>query len=395
MRWSSISLVAQREVRERGRTRAFVISTVILVVAALALVLLPSILGGGGDDPKRIAVSTSLPRAAAAMEAVGRALDEPVSVERIGPEDAREWVETGRADVALVAGSLGPVRIVVSQELDGGLRAVISQALAQARVDAALEGAGLSAQRRADIMAAPQLEVTALDPMTIADGDRLVGVVAAVVLTIALVMAGMVVAMGVAEEKTSRIAEVLLAALRPGELLAGKVIGIGLLSLGQLLAMALPAVAVGMVVGAVELPDATLATVAVTLVWFVLGYALYAAAFGSLGALVSRQQEVGQAVAPLSYLLWGGYLLVVFGAADVEALWFRLASLLPPLSPLLMPLRSATGTVSLLEVVLAMVATALCALALIWLGGRVYRGGLIGTGPRISTIAALRRAVGR
>ena len=131
------------------------------------------------------------------------------------------------------------------------------------------------------------------------------------------------------------------------------------------------------------------ATVAWGLVWFVVGYALYAAAYGALGALVGRQQEVGQVTAPLAMLLLAGYLSAAFAAAEPDGTLATVLSLLPPLAPLVMPVRIAAGAVGAGEIAIPLVLTLALAAALLALGARVYREGITRTGARISLREAL------
>jgi len=211
-----------------------------------------------------------------------------------------------------------------------------------------------------------------------------------VVLYIALLFAGTLLASGVAEEKTSRVSEVLLASLRPIELLVGKVVGIGLISIVQLGVAAAPALIAALAIGAVDLPDATATAIGWGLVWFVVGYLLYAAAYGALGALVGRQQEVGQVTAPLAMLLLAGYLSAAYTASDPGGSLATTLSLIPPLSPLVMPVRIAAGTVGAGEVALALALTLALAAAILVIGARIYRSGITHTGARTSIAQALR-----
>jgi ABC-2 type transport system permease protein len=243
----------------------------------------------------------------------------------------------------------------------------------------------------AEVVAPPDLDVRAEGARAgVSGGDLAVGFIVALVLYMALLFSGILVATGVAEEKATRVSEVLLASLRPAELLLGKVVGIGIVSMAQLAAVAAPALVAALALDAVDVPDATAGTILWGLVWFLAGYALYGAAYGALGALVGRQQEVGQATAPLALLLVVGYLGSTFAAGDLEAWWVRPLSLLPPFAPMMMPMRVAGDAASTSEVLGALALTLAAAAALIVLGARVYRVGITRSGPRIRLGEALR-----
>lgn len=386
-----IRLVAGREIRERVRSRVFRWTTAILVVASLAAVLVPSLIGDDGPDEQTIALAGGPPglddALTAAAEGQGRELT-------VRPEDAAAAERAGGSgDVdagVIVPGASGPVRVVVEKELTDGLRATIVQGIGAARVRAELTRAGVPDSRIGELGRPPDLTVSEVDPDDFGGGDLGVGYIVAVVLYMSLLFAGSVVASGIAEEKTSRVSEVLLASLRPSELLLGKVIGIGLITIVQLAVASLPALVAALALDLAELPDATGSTVAWGLVWFVFGYALYSAAYGALGALVGRQQEVGQVTALPAMLLLVGYLGATFIPGAPESAWVTVGSILPPFAPMMMPMRVAVGGVPAWEMILALALTAALVVGVIALGARVYRGGITRTGARLSLREALR-----
>lgn len=393
IRGRAAALVAEREIRERLRTRSFRVITAILVLAALAAVVVPSLVGDDGPATADLAVAGAPAELAAALRDAGAAQDLDVGVRSTTAAAARGLVRDGDVDAALIDRGPGrPATVVVEDELEPSLRAVLLQALGRTRLEAGLERAGVPPDRAADLIAPPVLDVTLTAEDAPSGSEVGVGILLAVLLYAALLFSGTLVATGVAEEKTSRVSEVLLATLRPIDLLVGKVAGIGLVSLGQLAAAAVPALVAARVVGDAELPDATVPAIVGGVVWFAAGYALYASAYGALGALVGRQQEVGQVTAPLAVLLLVAYLAAaVLGAGDPEGTLVQVLSLLPPFAPLLMPLRIATDTVGLGEVLLALALTVASAAAVLAFGARVYRSGITRTGARTPLRQALSR----
>lgn len=222
------ALVAEREIRERLRTRSVRVITGILVLAALAAVVLPAVAGDDGPDSATVAVAGAPAALAPALQAAGRAQDLDVAVRDTTAGAARALVEAGDVDVVLIDRGVGrPATVVVEDELEPGLRAVLLQALSQTRLAAGLAQAGVSTARAEALVAGPELEVSAAEPDGPAGSEVGVGILLAVLLYAALLFAGTLVATGVAEEKTSRVSEVLLATLRPIDLLVGKVAGIG------------------------------------------------------------------------------------------------------------------------------------------------------------------------
>ena len=386
-----IGLVAGREMRELARSRGVRWVTAILVVGALAAVLVPTLVGDDGPARSAVAVAEGPAGLGEALVAAGRAQDRQIEVRRMAPAAADRAAADGDVDAAVADPGLGrPVRVTVDDELSDELRLVIVQAVASARVTSALEGAGVPAGRAAEVVAPPQLEVGARGERAgVSDGDVTVGIIVAVVLYVALLLAGTIVATGIAEEKATRVSEVLLATLRPSELLIGKVIGIGVVAIGQLALVAAPALIAALALDQVELPDATGSTVAVGLLWFLVGYVLYSFAYGGLGALVARQNEVGSVTSPLAILLLVGYLCGTFAAAEPDAGSVQVLSLLPPLAPMMMPVRVATDSVGVGEMLLALALALAASAALVAFGARVYRTGITRSGPRVSLREAL------
>ncbi len=392
-RWRGAALVAEREIRERLRSKSFAVITGILLLAALAAVIVPTLAGDAGPEKATIAVAGAPAGLGDAITAAGRAQDLEITVRDVAEAAARAQVDDEEADAALIdRGAGGRSTILVRDELDPALQAAVLQALARTRLSAGLAEAGLPPGRVEALIGAPEVAVEATAPGGPRGAEVGIGILMAVLLYVALVFAGTLVATGVAEEKTSRVSEVLLSSLRPIDLLVGKVGGIGLVSLGQLLVAAVPAVVVALVTDAADVPDATVPTIIGGVAWFVAGYALYASAYGALGALVGRQQEVGQVTAPLALLLLAGYLAAaVLGSGDPEGTLVQVLSFIPPFAPLVMPLRIATDTVSVGAVALSLALTLATAAAVLAFGARVYRGGITRTGARTS----VRQALGR
>src|SRR4029453_17034523 len=128
-----------------------------------------------------------------------------------------------------------------------------------------------------------------------------------------LITYGYWVASGVVEEKASRVVELLLAAIRPTHLLAGKGIGIGLLGLTQLAVLGLVGLVGSTATGVLEVRAGVLGTVGLVALWFLLGYAFYSCAFAVAGATVSRQEELQNTTTPLTLVM----VAAVVGAALV------------------------------------------------------------------------------
>jgi ABC-2 type transport system permease protein len=233
------------------------------------------------------------------------------------------------------------------------------------------------------------LDVTALEPQPTRDGAQIVaGYVAGILLFITLQTCAQLVAQGVVEEKSSRVVELLLATVRPWQLMAGKVLGIGVVGLIQVAVVVLGGAGTAAVLGLVDASDIDLgATAAWSLVWFVVGFVMYSLALAALAALVSRQEDIGSVTAPVVMLMIVPYVIGISIAPwNPDSPIVQWLSYIPFCAPLVMPIRIALGTVETVLISLALVP------ALVWLAGRVYANAVLRTGARVKLRDALRAA---
>ena len=154
---------------------------------------------------------------------------------------------------------------------------------------------------------------------------------------------GVWVATGVIEEKASRVVEILLSAIRPRQLLAGKIAGIGLLGIVQLACIATFAIVLSLVTGALELPGTAVGIALVVLAWFVMGFAFYAGLFAVSGSLVSRMEELQNAMVPINLIIFVSFFISIGALENPDSTLSVVASVLPFSSALAMPVRIALG----------------------------------------------------
>ena len=182
-----------------------------------------------------------------------------------------------------------------------------------------------------------------------------IGFAVGVVLYMALTFAGSAIATTIGMEKSTRISEVLLAVLRPSQVLVGNVLAVGAVTLVQLVVLAAPLAVAVQVTDDIGLPPLAGADLSLALVWFVLGFALYAFVFAAAAALVNKITEVTSAITPVTTTLLAAYLLGIFVATDdPNSVWSVALSLFPLTAPLTMPVRWASGEVPAWQLVLAM-----------------------------------------
>jgi ABC-2 type transport system permease protein len=369
----AIFLVAMREIRERLRSRAFLASTVILLLLVGGSTALSGALSK--QTTYRVAVTAPPPAGlASALERAAEPLDAKVRLRVLeSPAAARAALRAEDVDAVL---ALGADRLVFRADVDTQLAAIADSAV--------------RAVRR-HLPPAPELTTATIEPSKEStDAEVLVAAGGAFLLLMLLATYGQWVVSGVVEEKNSRVVEVLLSTLQPRHLLSGKVIGIGLLGFAQVVLVAGLA-AVLLAAGAFDAPMALGGSLALVIPWFALGFALYAVAYATAGALASRQQNADTAAQPVTYALlaayFAGYIVV---SADADSVAANALTLFPLTAPLVLPARSALVGVPLWEHAAAILLVLACIYVLVRFAGRVYARGLLHAGPRLSARAAWR-----
>ena len=370
---STVVLVARREFRERLRSKAFWIGNALLLVILVVAIAVAAFLGRDTGPPRVAAVGAQAQAVldtAVALSPPGdpdlRAVREPT----VGA--ARDAVREGRVDAALTDGRT----VVVTDTLPGGLGASLDSARRVVAVTGALEAAGVPPAEQRAALDPPPLAVEATDPEGAVDldADVAVGVVAGFALYGLLITYGQQVAQGVVEEKQSRVIEVLLATVRPVPLLAGKVVGLGLLGLVQVLTLAAVGLAGAALTGVVDVSASTVGTLALVVAWYGLGFALYSTLCALAGSLVSRVEDLQSTMTPVIFLLVGSLLLVQFSFNDLRGGVSLFSGLFPFSAPLAEPLRQAAGVASLAEVAGSVVLTLAAIALLVPLAARAYAG---------------------
>jgi ABC-2 type transport system permease protein len=388
-----VGLIATREITERLRSRTTRLVTVITAVLVVAAVTIPALITES-SKPTRIgllgpaarSLAPTLRRGARAAE-VELSLSEPTR-----ESQGRVELRKGGLDVLLSLAALShTAEVEVEQTLSPTIAALISATVEQARLDAVLAEAGVPASKVLRRLATAPIAVAALKPAPPHEDARIVAAIAAgLLMYLSLMLYGTAVATGVAQEKTSRTAEVLLATVRPGQLLAGKVAGIGLTGLGQLAIAAGAGLIANALSQSAKIPASVWALLPSFLVFFLAGFVLYAFVLAAAGALVSRPEEVQSVIIPVAMPLFLGYLLVLAAVGSPNAIWVRIVSLLPPLSATLMPARIALGHIAWCELPLDGLLMLASILVVARIASRIYAGALLHGGPRLRWRAALR-----
>jgi ABC-2 type transport system permease protein len=391
--WDGIRLTARRELVERTRRdRAFLISTLVTLAILFAIIFLPRLFGAG--DAKEFDVGlvggASQPLGQV-LTAQGQAIGVRIKLQQPASASAAEAaVRDGKLDLAVLDGR----ELVAKAEVDEQLDVLVQGAARGVRAQQTLERAGVGQGDIQAALAPPPLPVRSLEPVDEdAQSKRRIATVAVFLLYGQLIGYCVAVATGVVEEKATRVVEVLLAAVRPVQLLAGKIIGIGLVGLLQLAIIGIVGLAAATAAGVITLPPDAATTIASVLVWFLLGYGFYSSLFAVAGAIVSRQEEVQNTTTPLNLLLVGSF-FVAFSTSvgGTDTTLSKVTSFLPPTAPLVMPLRIAAGDAALWQVAVSLVIMLVSIVAVVILASRLYEGAILRTGARVKLRDAWRGA---
>lgn len=376
-----LRLVVGRELTEAVRRRSFWVVIGFVLLLSTAGMVIPTLVDSG-PDAFRVGVTGDDEALATSLRDTARLVDRDLEVTTF-PDLAAVRAAVDGDDVAVGVVPGDPPTIVRTAGEDQQLVGLVSQALAASTAVDRLEDAGLSAADAAEALDVPAPEVVELDQS--GAGRRAAAVILSIGLYVLLFGLMMQVANGVAIEKANRISEVLLAIVRPGPLLFGKVIGVGCIGFLSLAVGILP-VLVKLSLGG-DLPEGIGGALAASAAWFVLGTALYLILAGSLGALVERQEEAGSAVSPLSAVLVASY-LVAQAAPDSPVA--TVLAYFPLSSPLVMPSRVADGASSTPEIAASLALSVLAVVVVGRLGATVYRRAIVRTGRRLKWREVLR-----
>ncbi len=376
--------IARREIVTRGQTKAFQVLTAVLLVGVIVAAVSISLVTGSSDEASEFTIGLS---------GDGTEFADQLSVEtdEVAPtvvetSDGETLLETGDIDVLFTGDELVWEGFPIA-DLDLYIRTSVQQAEFAERVD----DLGLGNAELAALFGEVQIEERLLDGE---DDEQFVRFGAATVSTIAMFMLltvwGGFLMMGVVEEKSSRVVEVLLSHVEARTLLTGKILGLGVLALMQLLIIVAGMAAGLLAVRDIEVPSGVWSSVPILLVTFLLGYAFYASAFAALGSTVSRQEDAQAAQLPAMIPLAIGYGIGISSVQSPDTLLVKIASYVPFTSPVVLPFRVALTNPPAWQVALSLFLLAASVPLMLNLAGRIYRSTLLNVGARVPLLQAFR-----
>ena len=399
--------VIRREFVERIRTRWFWIMALLGPLFFAAVFVLPTVLAGGGGIRQIVVVDATTGSVGARITQL---LNDSRVFRAVRVSAGGEVVDSLTAEVERKR--LGGFLMLTDAAVDSGT--------AEYRGSNVSGFATVGALQRTigEVVSAVRLEREGVDPRIVARariavrletkkiaGGKTTGETAAqsfslayfmgIILYTAILLYGINVMSSVLEEKTTRIVEVLVSSLRPFQLMLGKVLGVGAVSILQFLIWGvsarillahrpgfLTAGDLGEPDPVFQVPHVSGATAAVFITYFLGGFFLYSAMFAAVGAMSSSEQEARQAQQPVSWLLVLSF-VSMFGMLNDPASAFSVTlSLVPFSAPIAMPVRWAAGNLPTYEIALSLGILAVSIVAVTWIAARIYRVGILMTGKR-------------
>ena len=349
-----ILLVTVREIKVRGRTKSYLIGIAVSCLLVVALAILP----GFFDSPETFRLGV-----------VGPSLEAGSQVESVPFDDraaADNALRSGDVDALLVDGKT----IVTPDTLDPDLEGMLQLAHQAAQLKAA--GVTLT-----------PLEVQSISGTEPA--QTWLATLLTVLLFLLILYTSIYVAVGVVEEKGGRIVELLLSSLRPSQILSGKIVGLTVLALINLGAVAVAGIGAMALTGDTGgLPSGLGGIIVNSILWFLLGCAFFGALAAMFGSLVSRQEDLNSVLTPLMLILMAIYLLSFFVASSPQSTVAQVFSMIPPFSTMVMPVRFAATEVPLWQLAAAWVLMLAATAGVTQLAARVYRRAVLRTGARLT-----------
>jgi len=351
---SAVWLVAEREISSKLRSKAFLISTGILLLIALAGILIG---GFTSKNPEATTVAVTGETAS-----VVEALPNVKVTEVADRAEAEELLRSEEVEAAVLPGD-GPLGYTVVALTDAPSSIV----------------GGLSVS--------PDVEI--LLPATTNPLLRyFIAIGFGIVFLMAASTFGGTIAQSVVEEKQTRVVEVLLSAISARTLLAGKVIGNTILAMAQILALAAIATVGLIVTGQNEVLSSLGAPIIWFAVFFLFGFVLLASLFAAAASMVSRQEDIGSTTMPITMLVMAPYILVI--VFNDNALVLTIMSYVPFSAPVGMPMRLFVGEAQWWEPLISLVILLASCVAAIAIGAKIYENSLLRMGRKLKLAEALR-----
>jgi ABC-2 type transport system permease protein len=380
-----VGMVAGREITERVRGRIFRIGTLVLLVAVAAAIIIPTLHKSSGPTIQTVGIVG--PVSADLEEIVQSAGKASQDVVRIVPQRslaaAKAELRSGKIDLAIIDGNQVLLDLPATASSSPADPTLVQNVAAYLGVLKAYRAAGLTPTQASQVGNAKSVAVNTLERSPKAPTND-ISAFGLVLLFVMLTQYNTWILMGVMQEKSSRVVEVLLATLRPLQLLGGKVLGIGLVALGQATLVVAFALIVARATGSNLLHGSGPLVLGCQLLWLILGYAFYCWVYAAAGSTAERQDQVQTLALPLSIPILVGYVfsLTVASSGNPDLI-FKIFAYLPPTAPFCMPVLVGLSLVTWWEFVASVLISIAATVGMAIFAARIYRRAVLQTGARV------------
>ncbi|WP_211653673.1 ABC transporter permease [Planococcus alpniumensis] len=408
----SFWIIFKQAFKTKAMTKSFMITTLVVVASFFLLANLPSIIESfDGDDGSQqtLQVVDETGQYTEALQAQLDQQDSAIQLEAsaLSEEQLRADVEAGEMDAFLVIeGDDGmTARYVAESATESAQAAELENALQSLQTARVAEQLELEETELAQLFAPVEMEREALAESSKSQEElsqaRGLVYILIMVIYIAVIYYPNMIAMEVANEKSSRVMEILISSVSPVKHMFAKIAGIGSLGILQMMIFALAGYLAIQSSGSdltegvfsvMGFSEVKFSTFFYAILFFLLGYFLYAVLAALLGSLVSRTEDVQQLMLPMMILIIIASFIAFSGISMPEAGYVTVASYIPFFAPLVMFLRVGLLDIPLWEPLLSIAIMLLTIGILGWFGARVYRGGVLMYGSSQS-LKDIRRAI--
>lgn len=423
---SKLNTVIRFTFLNKIRTKSFTITTLVLVLLVSIGINIPYFIdqfSGGEDGPTKVGImEASHPEIVSSLETyLQNGGDFGFTLQKFtgdSEETLRTALEEGGIDGYLRFGEGGEAAFPsvsyisekdsVPQAVNSSLQAALQSVKAEVITKGSLSDEQLAALTAPVFIAPVKLDASGTGAVeggeASAKGTSPINYVIVYVLVILffmiIMMTGNMIAAEITAEKSSRIMEILITSVSPLAQMFGKIIGMLYIGLLQIFIFA------GVIAANISLPhnrpiltsldlnlsDINWTVLILGLIYFVLGYLLYATLFAAIGSLVSRTEELGQAIMPITMLSLAAFYIGLFSLTAPNSLLLKISNFIPFFSPVSMIVRVGLGDTPVWEITVSLIILAASILLFGWLAAKIYRTGVLLYGKR-PTLKELRKAM--
>lgn len=385
------------------KSKAFLISTAVTLLFVIAVVNLDVIIKWfAPDEEKVVLVIDETDAYYEDLSSLIQQVDDKVDMQNFTDdlETGKEAVKQEEVDALLVLDSsldsLPQATYYENKASESNLQSMIQQQLQQMKVAIATEEAGVDKETLTKINETLVFEKVALDEATKTDEElnqaRFVVYMMLFALYMAVIIYGQMIATEVATEKSSRVMEILISSASPVTHMFAKIFGVALLGLTQIAIIFLVSMSfikykisvnteVGDTLDSIGVTSISFSIYLYAILFFVLGYLLYATIAAMLGSLVSRVEDVQQLIMPMIILIMIAFFIAIFGLGVPDASFITVTSYIPFFTPMIMFLRIGMLDIAAWEILLSIFILIGTTVLFAFIGARIYRGGVLMYGP--------------